>query len=613
MTSPTFPDPSDLDRLNSPKNPTTSPGTAPSMPTTPVAVPTKLPPPDQATLNTLNNLMGSNAVKNDLRVVVPNSPQFDLPGDLDGNLVGININSLDGEFLPCWVQAFENMEGHTVDIYFQNGVGVPVTPPYVWSSRIPLGHQAAFQLDIPKALVREGTFELFALIINSTGVSRETPRLIVKIDLQAPGGVNMEPVTAVLANPGVIGAQDLRSGITFTVPSYPGRQQYDTIQLELPGEIEVGHLLQEAPENTPVDIFVGPENLVGFADLKEARVTYRIFDNTRNWSLSSQIATFMVDNIENPLPAPTLMDGVDSTINLATLPWDDGRSGRDTRVSVPVGELGAGTLVKLTWSTTTAAGGSASGTLEQTVGVGGEPLLFDVPDDFNVTLQAGRLLVSYTAAGRTSSSAAANLEDKLTDRPLSFGADHTQTAGLRYIILEGTPPRLPTEDSEGSYLRKASGGLPPYTYTTQPPGIAQVSNEGLVVGAANGTTKVIATDRKGVSASYSITFEAIRLVKKQANQLWSGNINDPSRPEWHSLHLMQMQSFWEQYQNHVPGKSVAEALGWGDSYFWTGSNWYGGGYAYVIDLSNLKPDFRGEEIRAGGERLPSLFKVGGWD
>lgn len=321
-------------------------------------------------------------------------------------------------------------------------------------------------------MISEGTFELFAVVINPVSQNREqTPRLNVKIDFQAPDGASLKPITAKLSNPGIISREDLQNGITFEVEPYLNRRQFDTVRLELPGQKVFDHLLDSIPvEGSPVSFHVGAEFLTGFIGLMEAEVAYRVFDDVRNLSARSPATKFDVDNIANPLPRPTLVDAIASTIDLANLPWENGRSWRDTRVSVPVDGLAVGTVVRLNWRTTTPAGGSASGWLEQPVGAGGEDLLFDLPSDFNVTLQAGRLLVSYIAAGRTSSLAAAELVGALTERPLVFGDAHTQRAGLRYIILKGRPPLFPTSDSGGSYQRQASGGYLPYTYSSTSPG-----------------------------------------------------------------------------------------------------------------------------------------------
>ena len=193
---------------------------------------------------------------------------------------------------------------------------------------------------------------------------------------------------------------------------------------------------------------------------------------------------------------------------------------------------------------------------------------------------------------------------------MTFGADISIEASLRYIILKGRAPLHPTADSRGSYQRQASGGQPPYTYSSSNEVVARVNSQGLVVAQGNGVAEISVTDASQQVAKYKITFSGVRLVEVRPDQWWTGEVFHASRPEYHSLSIVQMQSFWEQYRNDDVTKSVATILGWSQSLFWSGDNYYPAGTAYVLDFAALNPDFRGEEKRGGGARLPSLARVG---
>lgn len=55
-----------------------------------------------------------------------------------------------------------------------------------------------------------------------------------------------------------------------------------------------------------------------------------------------------------------------------------------------------------------------------------------------------------------------------------------------------------------SQTRAASGGVPPYTYSSSKPSVATVNESGRVVGEGNGTATITVRDSKGTTASYTV-------------------------------------------------------------------------------------------------------------
>jgi hypothetical protein len=54
-------------------------------------------------------------------------------------------------------------------------------------------------------------------------------------------------------------------------------------------------------------------------------------------------------------------------------------------------------------------------------------------------------------------------------------------------------------------VRQATGGIPPYSYTSSERGIAAVDHGGKVVGMGNGTTTIMITDQSSAQVSYPVT------------------------------------------------------------------------------------------------------------
>ncbi|SFH27708.1 Ig-like domain-containing protein [Pseudomonas sp. NFACC45] len=187
--------------------------------------------------------------------------------------------------------------------------------------------------------------------------------------------------------------------------------------------------------------------------------------------------------------------------------------------------------------------------------------------------------------------------------PLNFGQDHSQ-ATSDYFIVRGRPPRMPPDDATATYARTATGGVPPYRYTSSNEQVALVDAEsGLVRAAGNGSARITATDEDDRAASYLITFSGVRLVERVDGMWWDPDFS-AVRPslELH-LDLAQMKRFWGIY--YPSEGSVAEALGWPLTWYWT-SDGAPGPYALAFPLNATNP---AEATHHGSEVLPAIRKL----
>lgn len=190
-----------------------------------------------------------------------------------------------------------------------------------------------------------------------------------------------------------------------------------------------------------------------------------------------------------------------------------------------------------------------------------------------------------------------------------IGSDHHQTIGPDYIIVVSRPPLVPAPQFNASFLRTASGGTPPYLYTSSNRSIASVDPlSGNVVATGNGTARITVTDSVGRQAGYNITFTgSARLVRRRDDQFWSNSEPNPTPPEFHALTRAELHSLWLAYRGEDPTRSLPHILQWPNTLYWTSERDSNGGNPLAVDLRPLFPDFAG--IRQDpNTRLPSFSR-----
>lgn len=568
--------------------------------------------PTQAELKKFYALM-PRKIKNELDPIYPAKPVYPLPGKEAP--YGINLASLDADQknLTCWLMLPDSPSTYRIGLWLLEKTG---GGPKILTTELPAGSSGLVSFSVPTSKLTQGIKSFYAMVTDVTANKLyRLPKASLKIDFEAPGG-DVDPSgiqtkfplpTAVLTVPGEISGSDLQSGITITVPPYPGMKLWDTVEVTIGDRTIRSHVDKTAEVNQPLTLRAEPEDLDCLFGKKQVSINYRVVDEVGNPSQYSGSTTYKIDYVQNPQSAPVFTGvGIDTgKIDLAQL------APGQTSVSVATDQLQPNEVVTLSWSLTSDKGEALSGEAVETVVSSVQDLTFDLLELLGPALQAGHLQVSYSVPGRNrSEKATATLSGEAKQHPLSVGADVSLQVGLRYIILKGRPPAKPSAGSKGAYRRKATGGKPPYTYASSNPGVAKVDEKGLVIAQGNGSADISVRDAAGDTAKYKITFSGVRLVEVRPNQVWSGEVRSGTRPEMHSLSQLQMKSFWEQYKDEDPGQSVAQLLGWKQSVFWSGDNYYVDGTAFIVDFAELDPDFRGENRRSGGTALPSLARVG---
>jgi hypothetical protein len=92
--------------------------------------------------------------------------------------------------------------------------------------------------------------------------------------------------------------------------------------------------------------------------------------------------------------------------------------------------------------------------------------------------------------------------------PFSFNTTSVTLSGRCYI-LPGNPATLPVFGAGTSVHHRASGGIPPYQYTSSNTVVAVVNTDGLVTVRKNGQATISAKDSAGQTKSYTVTVTGV--------------------------------------------------------------------------------------------------------
>jgi hypothetical protein len=79
----------------------------------------------------------------------------------------------------------------------------------------------------------------------------------------------------------------------------------------------------------------------------------------------------------------------------------------------------------------------------------------------------------------------------------------------KIYLMPGYPDLLPAFPTGTTVLRQASGGRPPYTYSSSNPKVAQVDSQGLTSVRGNGNATITVADAGGERKSYSVSVSGV--------------------------------------------------------------------------------------------------------
>lgn len=196
------------------------------------------------------------------------------------------------------------------------------------------------------------------------------------------------------------------------------------------------------------------------------------------------------------LPAPTVDTvGPDGVLRPSLIVGDEAIARASYRGMAPADE------VKVRWVGTTTFEGPS-----QVVG-DSTHLRLGIPKSYIVASEGNPATVSYTVS-RNGTQTESHRLDVTVREGMKLDTSPVALAGKIYL-LPGYPELLPTFPGGTTVQRTASGGRPPYQYTSSKPEVAHVDGEGRVSVRRNGEAQISVTDASGEQKSYSVTVSGV--------------------------------------------------------------------------------------------------------
>jgi hypothetical protein len=143
---------------------------------------------------------------------------------------------------------------------------------------------------------------------------------------------------------------------------------------------------------------------------------------------------------------------------------------------------------------------------------------------------------------------------------LDPGADKSLTLP-NFIVAEGRAPL--NSPAEAIFTQTATGGRPPYTYTSTNPAVATVTREGgTVTCKTNGSTTINIVDENGAQASYVLSVSGIRTLLRNDStfRAWPEAQSYCQARGGRLATLNEMRAFFDLYARQQT--DVAALLGW---------------------------------------------------
>lgn len=367
----------------------------------------------------------------------------------------------------------------------------------------------------------------------------------------------------------VLDPADALNGATVLIAASADLESGDEVETRWSGPkgSEIKHKVitaEEAGRDLPV-LFAA--QLVSGNDGQTVDISYavqRAGGIQQSDTVSLQIMSTVLE-----LPAPT-MDSVsaDGIVRPSLIP----ESGATVRVSYR--DMAPDDQVTVRWSSVT-----TYDTPAQTVGTQGV-LIFNVPKAQITAAQGSSANASYivtrNAVPRSSEELALNVL-----KGLEFDTSPATLSGKIYLLPAYTD-LLPVFPNGTTVTRVASGGKPPYTYSSSMPNVAHVDAAGLVSVRSRGGAIITATDASGESKSFTVSVTGVI----ECHGLGSGNYtqvsNAASRIGARIPSIHQLIEIYNAYGNRWP---------MGNANYWSSTvakNVFGAKWYYVKNLNTGK-------------------------
>lgn len=289
---------------------------------------------------------------------------------------------------------------------------------------------------------------------------------------------------------------DTANGATVVVQASANLKRNDRVRIDVKGSNA-----SDSKEKIAQEADVGKELSLVFSSAviaanvgQSIEVVYSVQRASGVVQTSPSLLLKVVGSLSE-LSAP-LMDNVgpDGIVVPGKIP----ESGATVRVAYQ--DMQATDSVVVSWK-----GVSAHDTAPQLVGSAAQ-LQFNLPKSVIIANVGNPATLTYTVTRAAASLISAPLQ-LTVNTPLVFDTSPVTLHGRAYLMPHFTGI-LPVFPADATVQRVASGGLPPYVYSSNTPA-AKVDETGLVTPRGNGPAVITVTDAAGETSSYTVTWTNI--------------------------------------------------------------------------------------------------------
>lgn len=136
--------------------------------------------------------------------------------------------------------------------------------------------------------------------------------------------------------------------------------------------------------------------------------------------------------------------------------------------------------------------------------------------------------------------------------PLDFNVSPVALQATLYMIWRNPgAPALPTFPAGSTITHTASGGQPPYTYSSSNDSVANVTSDGLVSPRGNGAATITVRDNTGQSKNYTVTVSNVWTVEYIGSFIHRGAV-EYQRPGGHLSDTGELGRIGDQHRGHWP-------------------------------------------------------------
>lgn len=396
------------------------------------------------------------------------------------------------------------------------------------------------QVEIPVHLLKEGSHSVsYRTYSPTTGVEDFSDSTTIQIDRTAPGAPELGPILFPPAIQEGLTSDELtamHNVLSARIAGYSGMAAGDVIRTYW-GRVE-GPAVTVGTNDMGLKRVMIDYSRVFLERVGDGReeVYYTVTDLAGNVSMKSEaVSVDLKLSYVAPLPLPIIKEAINDTLDPANTPYGA------TVIVAASANLGLGDQVRVSWS-----GPKGSENKDNVIGANdvGKALSVVFSSALVNANRGEEISVSYRIIRKNGSLLFSRYYSVIIQsNGLTLDVSPVTLAGKIYLMLpdQGVYPAFPAGTT---VQRVASGGKPPYTYSSSNVNVAHVNAQGLTSVRGKGTANITVTDASGRRLSYPVTVTGVIKVSRLKPNTYQEVVWDAGR---NNARLPTMQELREVY------------------------------------------------------------------